>query len=874
MMTFGPLAFLSPWMLTALLALPVIWWLLRATPPRPQQIFFPPTRLMKELETKEQTPSHSPWWLTALRVLLAALIIGALARPILNPDQDVAISDGPIIVVLDNSWASAKKWRSHKSYMDTLIRRAEREARPIALVTTTKDGRVFPISLDAPSKIKERAASIVPLPYKPKRMETLDALKAELKDLNSPNIFWLSDGLDHGNAEDFAEGLKTLAGADGALTIVKSAGTSSALGLVAQPHASNDLKAKIVRAEGGAEKGIVLAWSARGDRLGETSFAFEAGETETEATFTLPLELRNTVARLEISGEQSAGGIYLLDARSQRQRIGLISGEAREQSQPLLSPLYYIEKALAPYSDLVASSDRNIATATQDLLSQNPSTLVLADIGKLVGETYDKIDGWVNKGGVLVRFAGPRLEKDGDELLPVALRQGGRTLGGALSWSTPQKLADFEEQSIFRGLTVPADVTVNRQVLADPGRSRADTEVWARLNDGTPLVTAAKRGEGWTVLFHVTANSDWSKLPHSGLFVEMLRRLTELSSASIAPTATEGGSQESAATATPGRIYAQTEMLPPFQTLDGFGRLSAPPPLAEPVKLSEIDKVRPSAQHPPGLYGPATSPRVINVITPKTVLSPISALPDGAATADYTASAPMTLKPWLLLAALALFCLDALAIMYLSGGLNFGGRRLKRASPFGAAMVLLAFGLTLFASPLLAQDKTAVSSEDAFALKAALKTRLAYVITGDTETDNTSHKGLDGLSRVIAARTAIEPGEPMGVNIDSDELAFFPIIYWPVQENAKPLAEKTLARLDAYMKQGGLLLFDTRDYQKTLHLGGTSSQGPGAIALQRLLGKLYHYIHGLSSRAIAPAFPAAQGREPGRLCSFLSVRTS
>src|SRR5262249_37148219 len=135
---------------------------------------------------------------------------------------------------------------------------------------------------------------------------------------------------------------------------------------------------------------------------------------------------------------------------------------------------------------------------------------------------------WVKKGGVLVRFAGPRLETGGDDMLPVALRLGGRSLGGALSWSSPQPLAPFCDDSLFAGLPVPPGVLVSRQVLADPAALPPDVKVWARLKDGTPLVTAARRGDGQVIFFHVTANSDWSNLPLSGLFVEMLRRITSL----------------------------------------------------------------------------------------------------------------------------------------------------------------------------------------------------------------------------------------------------------------------------------------------------------------------------------------------------------
>ncbi len=129
---------------------------------------------------------------------------------------------------------------------------------------------------------------------------------------------------------------------------------------------------------------------------------------------------------------------------------------------------------------------------------------------------------------MLIRFAGPRLEQGGDTLLPAPLREGGRTLGGAMTWTSPQTPAPFEQGSPFEGLAVPKDVTISRQVLADPAAMPRETQVWARLSDGTPLVTAAKRGAGSLVFFHITANPDWSNLPISGLFVEMMRKTLEM----------------------------------------------------------------------------------------------------------------------------------------------------------------------------------------------------------------------------------------------------------------------------------------------------------------------------------------------------------
>jgi hypothetical protein len=543
----------------------------------------------------------------------------------------------------------------------------------------------------------------------------------------------------------------------------------------------------------------------------------------------LPLEIRNQVARIAIAGERSAGAVHLLDARSQWHRVGIVSGESREAAQPLLSPLYYVQRALSPYAEIIAPNEGNVANAIHDLVAQKVSTIVLADIGKLVAGTQEELDAWLKSGGVLIRFAGPRLEQGGDELLPVALRRGGRSLGGSLSWSTPQPLAPFEDNSPFRGLAVPEDVRVNRQVLADPSVA-SEAEVWARLADGTPLVTAAKQGQGFVVLFHVTANSDWSNLPLSGLFVEMLRRAVTLGQSQVAlePGKASAGEPTTAARPTASAGGA----LPPLQTLDGFGQLTPPPLRAIPLAPDKIDSTVPSPDHPPGYYGPSGAARALNLITAKTVLSPIGKIEGSSTVSGYILKKPMALEPWLYLAAVALFVADIFAVLFLSGGFRF------RRPAAAASVILLAAAALLSALPAPARaqqtaEQPAAASADDFASKAALQTRLAYVVTGDPEIDRTSEEGLAGLSKVLRARTALEPAEPMGVDIDKDELAFFPLLYWPVREDASPLSDATLAKVDAFMKQGGLILFDTRD-----HEAGLSAAATQGAALNRLIGQL------------------------------------
>src|ERR1700722_5670022 len=109
MLALGPLAFAAPWLLLGLGVLPVLWWLLRVTPPAPRRVRFPALRLLLGLTPREETPAKTPLWLILLRMVLAALIILALAHPLLNPSANLA-GDGPLVLAVDDGWSAARQW--------------------------------------------------------------------------------------------------------------------------------------------------------------------------------------------------------------------------------------------------------------------------------------------------------------------------------------------------------------------------------------------------------------------------------------------------------------------------------------------------------------------------------------------------------------------------------------------------------------------------------------------------------------------------------------------------------------------------------------------------------------------------------------------
>ena len=317
-------------------------------------------------------------------------------------------------------------------------------------------------------------------------------MTAELEDLQSLEIVWLSDGHDYGAATEFSDALAALAGGKADVSVLSPAPENTALAIGTPSVSDGGIEVTVRRANTGTPlAGSVRALALNGRSLGDAPFAFETDQTEAEARLELPVALRNQVARLEVVGVRTAGAVFLLDDRWRRKTVGLISGEASEVAQPLLSPLYYLQRALEPFADLKVASTTDPDASLETLLTQGLSVLVMADIGNVLAGEKTMIEEWVSNGGIVIRFAGPRLAGGSDDLVPVKLRRGGRALGGALSWSKPQPLSPFETDSPFFGLEVSPDINVKRQVLAQPSADLTE-RTWARLADGTPLVTGAR----------------------------------------------------------------------------------------------------------------------------------------------------------------------------------------------------------------------------------------------------------------------------------------------------------------------------------------------------------------------------------------------
>ena len=772
MIGLGALGFAAPWALAALALLPVLWWLLRATPPAPKRIPFPALRLLLDLPRTEETPARTPWWLLALRIAIAASVILAAAVPVWRADPPFA-GNGPVLILVDNGWAAARHWPRRQAALSEALDKAEREGRSVVLLATAPraDGApMAPTDPLAPAEARRRAAALAPVPWPVDRAAALRALTTAGID-GPATTLWIADGIADGGETALAERLQRM----GPVRILNDPPSRLARLLTAPETEATGLRLGARRAQAGpAETMRVQARDSGGAVLARPSVTFAEGSREAVGRLDLPIEIRNRIARLQIEGEDGAGAAFLLDERWRRRIVGLVSGGPVEKDRPLLGDLFFLERALAPYAALRRGE---IAS----LVADAPAAIFLADVGGLGADDRAALDGWIQGGGLLLRFAGPRLAADPDPLLPVRLRGPARSLGGAMSWAKPARLAPFPEDGPFAGLAISEEATVSRQVLAEPGPDLA-AKTWARLVDGTPLVTAARRGEGWLVLMHVTANAAWTDLALSGLFVDMLRRLVAL------------GRGAPATADTP---------LAPLELLDGFGRAGPPGLAAAPLPPGAGADTAAGPRHPPGYYGSEEARQALNLAPGLGELAPMAPPPPGVAVAPYRAAGAVPLKPWLLTLALLLFLADLVVGLALRGLLPVGRRA---ATTVGAAIAIAA--VATLAGAARAQQPPADGAPGV--PEAALETRLAYVVTGDRRVDAVSRAGLAGLSAMLRLRTAIEPGPPVGVDIERDELAFYPLLYWPLAEDQPAPSTAAARRLNGYLRHGGMIVFDRR----------------------------------------------------------------
>ncbi|MDF7673923.1 DUF4159 domain-containing protein [Acetobacteraceae bacterium ESL0709] len=757
--------FLSPWLLVALGTLPLLWWLIRSLPPRPHVQSFPSLLLVRKLVFQKQNAAHTPLWLLLLRLLAMICLILGLAGLYKTPPGKESIPR-KLLLVMDNGWASTPQWNQRQQAALHVGLKTLQQGGAVTFLLTAKgeDGQwAEPFTTRDPRQFESLIHQLRPSPWATDRHHLVWQLShSPLSDLlKEADSVILSDGI-AGPADTLLQRrlaisphVQDVRWPD--CSIMRLYGTLHGNEIRVMAQSMEHCPAQSLSLKG-------LTIEENGHFTPLTDWSIKVNKAQ---DITIDPAILGSLDALSLGAVPFPAGLSLLKAPSLSQDAGLLRKTGDDK--PLTGDMFYLKRALESFT-------RTQDVTPSSLKETTLSVLIAPDDSLDAEETRKAVLDWVRKGGILIRFAGPGLIRAASDnsdviaqsLMTVPLRPETRSLGGSMSWNTPQTLAPFPENTPLSGIPVSSDITVRRQLVAQPSEDLPH-HVWASLSDGTPLITTRQEGKGRIILFHITSTANWSDLPLSGLFPQILERLINHIPHNDTPSPMMSGTMN--------------RQLAPWKTLLPQGTLGDPAPFVRSIDPHETVTAGP--EHPVGFYG--VSPRIVplNLASAEEPLT--RETPLGELTKPNFSPLRTLLGPYLVLFSLLLFMTDMIWSFKRAGTLKLSGGR-------------VGFMIFSLASIIIPAHAASVPDE-------ALQPGLGYIISGDADLDRLSLEALDGLTRYINQRSTARLGPARGVTPGQDDLAFYPVLYWPLTASTQ-INDRQAAALNDYMAHNGLILMD------------------------------------------------------------------
>ena len=777
--------------LFALIGLIGIWYILKTMKPKPQKIYFPPTDTLLEKKETIINPKSIPWWLLIIRLLFIVMLVLFATLPFIkNSNESLKGGDKNTLILIDNSWASENIWDDIKDRAQwALSQIQEQNGQAIILpliiepdqqiyLNPRQEPTIFLNTL-SPRPIEANAQSIISM---------LEKIKAS--GFEAENIVYVGSDLEIRDGK-----LETiLAPFENRNIFQASLAKYSSFQIISAENRSSQMVVEGIKLKNTLlptlnlhnEDSIILASTAA--FLNDEKKAFN-GYEYWQARFEIPAELRNQASYVAIANLSNASATFLLNGQEKILRVRYLSSH-HSSPQALLKGSHYLKTALNDQIIWDETTDLSGLSA-QKLYDDKINILILDDI-ILDAAKIKEITQWIDQGGSLIRFAGNLSADNPDPLSPLALRKGKREFGGTISLQGDKKLILGLEQTPFETIDLKESISINTQLLSSPNISGDPYETWGYLDDFSPVITAKNLGDGLLIYFQITSTPEWSNLPLSPLFPEILNKLINLSktkTSDLAKRSTDINEDERG-------------LLEPKFIVSAKGQLLPAPPQVAALTYNQRDKA-PSLQTPPGLYAKGypynlySTNRLPQIRKPwgtATILSKI----------DHEKS--MLLTPYLLIIIALLFLLDTIGTAYDKGRIRLMKR--QKTHNFIACFFIMGLTCLILTHGSQAQEENLNFEKFAEALKSD---QLAYIEGPDSGVNRIAKAGITGLSNILAERTSFEPAAPVAIDLNQSDLSLYPFIYWPITNDTPIPNSSAIRRLKSYLDRGGLLVLDSRD---------------------------------------------------------------
>ena len=754
---------------SGLITLPIIFLLIKYYPPKPKKRVYSSFFLLKNIINRNTIKTNFPLWLLLFRLLICFLIILFFSDPYFKKDQQTENYEN-YIIISDNAWSKASNWQNYKNIVKEISLEAENNSKKIHLYLASNEDLFDPVIFRSQNEISEYLNKNPPIAKQITRENINEILKMN-NFFKTSKVFFIYSNYDSSSKNAQLETLRLIEENNPATIIINPVEKITYLKEVAINNEKVEIKIKRIGIYNNQDLTLEI-YDKNEDILFKKKYYFNKNVDEFKLIESFPIETINQFFKITILNESHAGAHYYLDDYRKSLSIGIVAENDSFIEKPLLSPIYYLKKSL--------DKDHIINFAPIDkLIDNNKSIIFLPSDSKLEKSDIQKLKSWIQSGGTLIKFSDKKIVSQKNLYFDgVAYFQSLREIATDFSLQNNLSIKSFEKDSIFSNLKIPADLIFKKQLIIDG--FAPDISILASLEDQSPLITMKNLGVGKVILFHITSNNEWSNLPLSSLFRDIISRLLFIPKL---------------------QKYKNSEDLTLKSAINSFGKL------AEPLKnytlrnnFGEI-KIYPSSRNPAGIYENENFSIALNLSTNLNTETFLSNSTEKIIIKNNYQKNILKLNSLILSLIFIMFFIDMIISIIMKKNL-LQKSMLKNLN-------LIAFACIIFV--------ICIGQKKIYAEENYNGIYLAYVRSEDPLLNQIANSGLEKLKEYLIERTSISPKGVKEINLATDKLFYYPLIYWQISEIVPRLNNETIEKIKNYFETGGIILFDFINLSKSFY---------------------------------------------------------
>ena len=760
------ISFANIYALFGLITLPLIFFIMKFYPPKPKKIKFSSFFILKKIVKNDTAKTKFPLWLLVFRILLCFFIVLFFSKPFLKiSDQKNKYKN--FVIIADNGWSISSNLKNYKNIIKEISLEAEKSNKEIHLYFSSAKDFNKPFIFKTHNQIIDFLNKKPPIAKQIIRESFFKNLKIN-NYFKDSKVFFIFSHLDSRSLESQIRNLNLIKNNNPSIQIIDPIKKITFIEELKIDKESLDMK---VRRKGNYVKNefLIQFIGEKNDLILEKKYTFSKNSNEFKIKEKFPVEIINQFFLIKILNENHAAAFYYLDDFRKKLPVGIITAEDHELEKPLLSPVYYLKKVLT-------NSNLTFIGPLTKILEKKASVVFLPSNKRLSKLDITALEKWVYDGGVLIRFSDKRIVEQSNIFLDKKKSfLSIRNIGKDLSIQSNLSIRPFNNNSLFSSLKVPQDLKFNKQLILDNFNS--DIITLASLEDQSPLISMKYVGDGKIILFHVTSNNEWSNLPMSSLFEDIILKLL---------------------------LISKTEKVLPTKEIKIKFVINSNGDLAVPKNNYYLnypfgEKLLPSAKQPAGIYENNSLSIALNLSGNLNTEGYFDAVDEELEIKSNYKKSVLELKNFILYLIFIMFLIDMIINIVLKNNILFLGF-LKKTKVLSILFFFLIF--------LSIQNR--IEANESYS-----NIYLAYIKTENKLLNQIAFSGLDELRKYLIERTSLNPSGVKEINILKDELFFYPLIYWQITSSSPKLSEITVNKIKDYFDSGGIILFDIIDFSKS-----------------------------------------------------------